>query len=475
MNTRNIIFSLLSVMLFVSCNKVLDTNPDYNIDGGEGLKTIEDHDFALVGAYRLFRSTNYYGSTDGSSNAFGLLPDLLGDNLVETDESLGNEQVFSRWTYTANEDQVESTWLDAYRIISQANIVLNGIEKYAADNQGAVNRIKGQALAIRAMVHFDLLRYWANNYERNSGDPGIPYINVYNYEAKPARGTVKQDYDNIEKDLLEARTLLQNVDKPINVTRGNTRAYMDATVVNAILARMYLYAGVYDKAIQSATSVINAIPLATITQFPNIWTDATNADVIWSYTFDAGQGGPGYHAYFPQPDASQYGPDPSLLALYDPNTDVRYDAYFGDISGRTVLIKYMAKEAQLSKPDGTTNFKVFRTGEMYLIRAEAYARSTNDLLGVGDLNTLRRARISGYVNVNLSGNALLTAIATERRKELAAEGHRFFDLKRSNRTIARVNCTSFCTLGASNRAWSWPIPQPEIDANPAILPQNPGY
>ena len=114
---------------------------------------------------------------------------------------------------------------------------------------------------------------------------------------------------------------------------------------------------------------------------------------------------------------------------------------------------------------------------MYLVRAEAYARlgGANEILGLADLNALRTARIAGYTNVVLSGSALLQAIADERRKELAGEGHRFFDLKRTGRTISRTtNCTSFCTLSPADREWALPIPQSEILANPAAV-QNAGY
>jgi hypothetical protein len=352
--------------------------------------------------------------------------------------------------------------------------MIGNIDKFAATSQTAVNRIKGQALAIRALVHFDLLRYFVNDYARNSTSPGIPYITSFDYEVKPSRGTVQAGYNAIEADLLAARTMLLNIDHAVNGSSGNTRAYMDRYVIDAILARLYLYSGQYTNAIQRATTVINAFPLTSRSEFLDIWTDASNKEVIWSLTFDAGQGGPGYAAYFPQPDASQYAPDPDLLGLYTAG-DVRADAYFATIGGRVVLSKYLAKAAALTNPDGVVNFKAFRSGEMYLIRAEAYARSANDALGSLDLNTLRSARISGYTPVSLTGAALLNAIATERRKELVAEGHRFFDLKRTTRTVARVSCSSFCTLAPASRAWTWPIPQPEIDANPAILPQNPGY
>ncbi len=472
---RKIIFAIVFVTAFSSCKKILDVNPEFNVDGNAAFKTIEDCDFALVGAYRLFQSTSYYGSTDGRSNAFAVLPDILTDNLRETGESLGNERVFSRWVYAADETQIERTWLAGYRIISQANLVLDNVDQFATAHQGAVNRIKGQALTIRALVHFDLLRYFVNDYARNSTAPGIPYIKTFDYEIKPSRGTVQETYNAIETDLLAAKTLLQTTDKPVNSgSTGNTRAYLDKSAVDAILARMYLYSGQYTNAIQRATTVINAFPLASQSDFLDIWTDASNSEVIWSLTFETGQGGPGYAAYFPQPDASQYAPDADLLNLYAAG-DVRADAYFAVINGRVVLSKYLAKESQLPNPDGVVNFKAFRTGEMYLIRAEAYARSGNDPLGSADLNTLRSARISGYSPVSLTGTALLNAIASERRKELVGEGHRFFDLKRTTRTVSRVGCSSFCTLNSSSRAWTWPIPQPEIDANPSILPQNPGY
>lgn len=470
---RKILVALVMIAMLGSCKKVLDIEPEYELDGSQRFNNLDDYEFALVGVYRLFQSTSYYGSTDGRSNAFVGLPDMLTDNVNETAESLGNERVFSRWAYSEDEDQIERTWLAAYRIISQANLVLKGIDNFSGEDAGRVNRIKGQALAIRALVHFDVLRYWVDDYDRNSGDPGIPYITTYDYEQKPARGTVKQSYDAIEADLKTARVLLSNTDRDVN--EGDTRAYMDVHGANAVLARMYLYSNQMDSAIKYSTLVINEFPLADWDEFQDIWKDASNAEVVWALVFDAGQGEPASNIYFPSTDRSSYRPNQTLVASYDPVNDTRFESYFQVISGRRVLSKYLAKEAQTSNPDGTTNFKALRVAEMYLIRAEAYARSGNDAAGVADLNELRSARIIGYIPVALAGQALLDAIAFERRKELIAEGHRWFDLKRTTRTVNRANCTSFCTLDANSRSWTWPIPQPEIDANPNILPQNPGY
>jgi hypothetical protein len=138
-----------------------------------------------------------------------------------------------------------------------------------------------------------------------------------------------------------------------------------------------------------------------------------------------------------------------------------------------VVSKYLAKQPFLNKPDGVTDFKVYRTGEMYLIRAEAYALKGNDVAALDDLNALRAAR-GAAVGVE-TGAVLMTAIFNERRKELVVEGQRFFDLKRTARAINRTtNCTNFCTLSSAAREWAFPIPQKEIDANPNIQ-QNPGY
>jgi len=110
---------------------------------------------------------------------------------------------------------------------------------------------------------------------------------------------------------------------------------------------------------------------------------------------------------------------------------------------------------------------------MYLIRAEANARKGLNGAGLNDLNALRTARNASTGNE--SGAALIDAIQVERRKELVVEGHRFFDIKRTTRSISRTqNCTGFCTLATTTRGWNLPVPQTEILAN-TNMAQNPGY
>ncbi|MFL5740818.1 MAG: RagB/SusD family nutrient uptake outer membrane protein [Flavisolibacter sp.] len=465
--------------VLASCTKKIDLNPTYTVNGDASFTTIADYEAALIGTYARLKANSYYGSVNGS-NAFVGLPDMLSDNFYESSESLANYTTLQRWSYTADDGNIEDTWLDAYSVVQQANLTLRGIDKLSTSEPGAVNRVKGQALALRALAHFDLFRYFGEEYDRNSTKMGVPYVEAYDIEQKPARLNVKQTYDKIETDLKTAKSLLSSTDKSIQSitsTAAGNRAYVDSLVVDAMLARMYNYAGVSDSAIKYSTYVINARPLASQANFPLIWTDASTAEVIWAVKFESGNSDIGGNIYYVVGNRASYRPTTNLIALYNTGTDIRYSSYFQNRtksgSSRLVLSKYLAKQARLNNPDGIVDFKSFRTGEMYLIRAEAYARKGLDAQGLIDLNALRTAR--GSATGVEAGAALINAIFDERRKELVAEGHRFFDLKRTTRTVNRTtNCVNFCTLPPSAREWAWPIPQSEITANPKMV-QNPGY
>jgi starch-binding outer membrane protein, SusD/RagB family len=462
-------------MVFSSCENVIEVEPEYQRDADFLFTNLDDYEFALIGAYARLRSVGYFSSGAQTTGTWSQLPDMMGDNLVQTSEDLANWANQTNWVYTSDEADVAVAWLEAYSVITQANIVLRNIDQFAGQNQGRVNRLKGQALALRGMAHFDLLRYWGESYDRNSTALGVPYKETVDAEDMPARETVQENYNKIFRDLEEAETLLGDVDRTIN---SSNRAFIDQLVVKALLARVNLYAKNYQAAEDYATQVIDMRPLATRAQFPGIWTDANYSEVIWSVNYNAGEGSPSSGSYNGPSNRNRFRPATDLLQSYNQEADIRYSSYFGtrNLSGnpRTVITKFLSRG---TAPDNLVDWKVLRTAEMYLIRAEARARkATPDLVGaLLDLNTLRAARIEGYVPAVIVGQqALLDAIAMERRKELIGEGHRWFDLKRTTRMIDRTDCQApitSCTLAPSAREWAWPIPQAEIDANPNIRDQ----
>ncbi|HMH24597.1 MAG TPA: RagB/SusD family nutrient uptake outer membrane protein, partial [Puia sp.] len=270
-----------SIFLFFSCTKRISITPEFQLDAGKPLASLDDADNALTGAYSGFLDPSYFnGTSEGSPSAFSALPDVMSDDLIETFESLGNFRRYSEWSYPGDDPFSDSAWLHAYSVVSSVNIILRDIDKLASKDQKAANRIKGQALAIRGMVHFDLLRLYAPDLQRNSAALGVPYVKVFDITLKPARNTVKECYDNILADMQQAAGLLADVDKDINTDLD--KGHIDLLAVNGLLSRINLYAGQWQDAVNAATPVIQNVPLATADDFPNIWTDASVAEVLWS-------------------------------------------------------------------------------------------------------------------------------------------------------------------------------------------------
>lgn len=476
---KHLFLFTIAVAVIASCKKSIDLNPVTTVNGDEFFGKIDDYDFALTAAYQRLKANGLYGGVNGGS-VFLSAVDIAADNFFNGPNNLGNLNTMFRWNYTADNSVPQGGWDNAYQVIQQANVTLRGIDRFRSSDPLKVARIEGQARALRAFMHFEIFRWWAVDYDRTSTSLGIAYTDNFDVEQMPSRLTVKASYDKMEADFKAAKALLSNIDKAIQSvtsTAGTARPYVDTLVVDAMLARMYLYAKQWDSAGKYATYVINARPLALAAEFPSIWQDASSSEVIWSIDYQAGNQALIREIYRPagnQPsqDELQWRPVTALLNLYT-LTDVRTSTYFTSRGNYTVPVKYFAKASALTNPDGIVNFKIFRTAEMYLIRAEALTMTGKDAAALADLNALRTARrLTAGAE---TGTALRDAIQTERRRELVMEGHRFFDLKRTTRTVNRTqNCSGYCTLPATNRAWALPVPQTEIIANPNMQ-QNPGY
>lgn len=482
---KNALVALVTASLLQGCSKeeVIDVFPEYSLDAIKNPSSMKQVGEVLTGAYAGFRSANYYGSGSGTGAGWSIMPDAISDNLYESSaETLANSRDMADWLFTVNTGQIASYYLAPYQVIAAANIVIRDVDKFTTDlNRGEANRLKGQALAIRALAHFDLFRYFAPSYDKNaSSSLALAYIKdfIVSTSVKPERISNPDYYQNLIADINEAITLLGDVDMDINEPGLTTRAYIDLNGAYAIAARIHLYAGNWTDAANAAFNALTAQdgrPLATTqSAFSGMYDESNVGEVIWHVKFESGQSGPTYLMYWPNNGRSYFRPVPEI-AVADGSTgliranDIRHAAFFTPDSRGISITKYQGK----SSADGNANFPAIRSGEMLLIHAEALARSGNESAGLASLNALRAARISGYQDVSLSGQALLDAIADERRAELVAEGHRFFDLKRTTRTINRgypcgdvtVSASGECSLSPSDRQWTLPIPQSVINAN----------
>ena len=168
----------------------------------------------------------------------------------------------------------------------------------------------------------------------------------------------------------------------------------------------------------------------------------------------------------------------------DASKDVRFGVYAKDLTPtattrRWTVNKYVGGQPALVN---LADVKLFRVAEMYLIRAEAYASKTTVELNAAasDLNALRIQRISGYVPQSFVTAAdLLDAVMLERYRELAFEGHRYFDLRRRKMNITRTTADAIMAPGATlltpgDRGYYLPIPLKELQTNLQIS-QHPKY
>lgn len=456
-------FLLAGFVGFTGCKKELDKQPTGTFSPDNAYETVAQ---LQLGTSEVYARYNAY------------LNDIYVNSLLSDEAKLGVDNAGQgaltyRFQYASDGTSgadVTGAYGGYYSMIDQVNSVLSFIPKVIAPGEeGRKNILTGQLLALRAVAHFSLLEFYADRYD--PAKLGVPVMLQSEVFVTKPRNTQGEVMAQIEKDLADAKALLPAV----------TPASFSDTVMNQVniagyQARIALYKRDYSAAITHATTVINSMvkPLASAAVFPNIWQDASSAEVLvrrrMATTTSLG-------ALYTLPGGQIYiSPSDKLVAAL-PAGDVRRATFIGTSGGNNYVNKYFTS----SRGGRAVDIKIMRIAEMYLIRAEAYARTGNAgdvALGAADLNTLRAARITGYIPVTFAtGDALATAILDERFKELCFEGFRFFDLKRNNLPIQRLPSDASAdhqTLAAGSFRFTLPIPLFELQANPATV-QNPGY
>lgn len=302
-----------------------------------------------------------------------------------------------------------------YRRIMGCNAVLDLIDE-ALGSQADRDRIKAEALAVRSYLYFQLVNIFGEPYNYNKSSLGVPLkLDSDLSDESIPRATVQEAYEDvIVPGLVEAARLLD----PLDIMRKNYRINQPA--IHIILSRVYLFMERYEDAIAEANKAIaqgaylSNLPAEGYASMSTDRFSYSNPEVEWLT---------GSQTYF-NSVASYYRPGmcTAFRALWDWDNDVRVDM-FG--------IRLANSWDMVAKPSGSINLsQTIRGGEAYLNRMEAEALSGKTAAALNDLNLFRKNRIRNYVDVNLSGDELLSEIRTERRKEFCFEGFRWFDLRR---------------------------------------------
>jgi tetratricopeptide (TPR) repeat protein len=456
------------------CDSFLYQEPTTEISKQEALSDIESVESALYGAYNVsmdrpdaYRSfLTYYADLTGGNVRInpGLTAEARSElRRISDFNSLGDLTVES---YTA-----------LYEILNAANNVINAIPTVPDGTQAEKDRILGQALGLRALVHFDLVRLYAQTYTFTD-DASHPGIVVLTETPRPdqerSRSSVQDAYDQIIDDLQRSIDLLD--ERPFDP------AFINPVNAKALLARVHLYQEEWAKVVTLSNEVIEnpATSLAPREDLLAMWqNDYTRNEFL--LRLDGGA----FSTYTLSTDWGNRNTDASpvltatsdVISLYD-STDLRGPGP-GKLlqqtvdEGDTLVSSQKYPEPPNQAPN---NIGVIRLAEVYLNRAEAYARLNRTDPARADLETIRQRANPQAEPVTASGEALIDAILLERRKELAFEGHLLYDLTRTQRDVTRDYCSGepSCSVSYPSPKFVLPIPQDALSANSALT-QNPGY
>ncbi|SMC69538.1 RagB/SusD family nutrient uptake outer membrane protein [Pedobacter nyackensis] len=470
--------TLIAGMIIITggCGKgFVDLIPDHVIDIGRYYKTESDIRAVLTGAYGNLREI--YG-------AYWLYTELPSDNTQVFSENEGGQGEFDWLTYRST-GGVSGPWNQSYRTIAASNIILERIETITIADALKKQYI-GEAKFLRALMYFNLVKFY--------GD--VPLVlkelkteeEAYTYK----RSSSADVYLQIEKDLKEAQNLLPPKFTGVNIGRATSGA------VKSLLGKVY----VQQKKWIDAEDILEEVIPAYIFE-PNLSKlfgpgNDNNSEVIFSAQYMSGGLGLGNSfalAFAPSKSGSSIVSqgassfNTGTQDLYDAfeTADLRKTAYLGVFKdGANPKIYYWARKFVYNAPilnDGDNDWPVLRYSDVLLLYAEALNQNdkTNDALTYIS-KTRVRANLPALSGLSKADTQL--AIEKERRLELCFEGHRWHDLIRWGKEVATMQAykTKYLSIDPrlSNMSITadrklFPVPYREINLNPLLQPQNPGY
>ena len=452
-----------------SCEGFLDITPDGQVKRDEMLATNEGVEDALYGVYAKLRNTTLYGQEMYFSSL-----EIMSQTLY----CYGNTGVTALGQYDYNNTTVKNVfamiWNDMYNNISNVNSVLNAPLVDGA-NAYPANIYKGEALALRAMMHFDLMRLFAEQITVNPNAKGIPYATEFSLKT-PDFETLAENYNHVLADLQEAERLLADEGEYENTTSfmADRQIHLNLHAVRALMARVFLTKGDKEKALEYAEKVIaqSGRQLKTKTEVIN--------DVAGVLSKKECLFGVYFSGFYTQVSAklqqtisySSLDLRSDFMEMYEKGVsglDFRTTAYFTSVDmGGTAkyrLSKFtdiydLQNNASARPTDLIQGINMIRLPEMYYIAAEClldkdYPKALdyfNEVVTNRGLDAL-----SG------EGEETLTqeVINTERYKEMIGEGQTFFNMKRQNLSIPSYD--NSVTYRPEDGIYVVPIPDSEYE------------
>lgn len=473
MKIRYIIFYLCTLVLCTtSCDDFLDITPDGQVKRDQLLETPEGIEDALYGVYSQLRSTALYGQ-ELHFSAIEIMAHNMYCNNNTAIEALGRFE----YTHSAVQDLFEGIWTEMYKNISNVNSILNSSLIGGADvDSYPYNIYKGEALGLRAFMHFDLMRLFAEQITVNPNAEGIPYATEFSLNT-PQFETLAKNYEHVLNDLLEAEKFLANENEYTNTSNfmRDRQIHFNLYAVKATLARVYLTMGNKEKALEYAKAVIDESGY-TLKEKIEVKYDLAGVLSVKETVF--GVYFAGFYANVSPKlqqmiDRTSLYPRDDIKNLYEndvPGLDYRVDAYFTSVvsgnESRERLSKlterYELQNMVSSRPSKLIlGINMIRIPEMYYIAAECLLDDNYDD-AVWYFDEVLKHRGIDPLSTRIENNLLTQKeINDERLKEFIGEGQTFFNMKRQNLDI--LSFDGLTTYKAGKGTYVVPIPDIEIE------------
>lgn len=484
----------ICLLLFASCSpEWLNLDPKDGINTESAITDLEGLKAAKVGLYDGLQGNGTYSSYYAARMIY--YGDVRGDDMQARAEGRRTSPLYEM-KYQAND--APQIWNIPYNVLRRANRIIEAVDNKAISDadENTLGSIYSEALVVRALVHFDLVKVYGKTYTQDNGEGlGIPLmLKPTDAKSLPTRNTVKEVYSQVIQDLQKA--LNDNL-----LPKNQTPGYINHWTAKALLSRVYLYMGDNANSLKHAEEIIKSSPY-------ELWTNADYAANVWDKT--RGAHGKEMILEILNTSTDDYTDREGIAYLYnelgyndaiatesfcsllqsDPNdvrltamlksTGTKYISTYGD--NKVWVNKYPSNnlgEMRLS------NVPLLRLSEVYLNAAEAAVKLGKQQLADTYLNAIV---LRANPSLEPLKNVTLDRILTERRKELIGEGHRFFDAMRNNQTIVRYTDEKnkgFHYILSAKESTKFdrtyfrtilPIPQSEVDVNaPIAKQQNPGY
>jgi len=488
MPRKIIIYSLYAWILIstISCNKWLTVNPKNQTSEANQFNNEQGFIDVLWGAYQKMAASSAYGL----NQSFGFV-DVMAQYYSGKTGLADFYGRAARYDFSSNapfnvQEVIDSIWKADYSAIAQVNYVLKNIDGHSPVFTGDnYNLIKGEAYAMRAYLHFDLLRLFAPAPGINPDAAGIPYMKDFTIRPQ-SKSTVAQVIKECVQDLQQAKTLLvkdQDIDQ-ISQNQGSTASdltgiyrqnHLNYWAVNGELARIYLYNNQKDSALYYAQKVIESGKFSFVAA-TDIQSDpsSVDADLTFSrehlFSLYNSKGKNIADQYFKSTTGSSadigdlYSTVASLNALYEVTTagygaDVRglgaSKSLWNQLSSTIVYTKKYWFDNSFNVREGL--IPMIRLSEMYYIAAESSASAAE---GVTYLNKVRLARLLPPLDSDIDGENLDKEIGKEYKKEFYGEGQLWYYYKRKN-ILTIDNLPEGNTI--SEGSFVLPFPQDEIE------------